>query len=140
MNLRTITIDDYDNLIAFWEKNYFVRGIDSFDRFKLFLEKNTDLSILAEENDEIVGTILVSFDGRRGYLQKLVVRENLRGTGIGKQLVAEAVKRLTSLGVLYIPIAVEEKNIAFYTSCGFKVNDQVAMSKEVSQHEYIKDY
>ena len=132
MNLRTITVDDYKNLIAFWKKNYFVRGIDSFDRFKLFLEKNPELSLLAEEKGEIVGTVLGSFDGRRGYLQKLVVRESLRGTGIGKQLVAEAVKRLASLGVLYIPIVVEEKNIAFYISCGFKVNDQVAMSKELS--------
>lgn len=131
MKLRVITIDDYDKLVPFWKENYFVRGIDSVDRFKLFLEKNPDLSILAEEKGEIVGTVLGSFDGRRGYIQKVVVKKELRSTGIGKKLVAEAVKRLVALGVVYIPIAVEDKNISFYKQCGFKVNGQVAMCKEV---------
>lgn len=131
MNLRTVTIDDYEHLLTFWKKNYFVRGIDSRDRFKLFLEKNPDLSIFAEENGEIVGTVLGSFDGRRGYIQKVVVKKELQNKGIGKTLVTEAVKRLVALGVVYIPIAVEDTNISFYKKCGFKVNGQVAMCKEL---------
>lgn len=58
MRIRTITIRDYNNLIPFWKNNYFVNKMDSHDRFELFLEKNPNLSYLAEENGEIIATAL----------------------------------------------------------------------------------
>src|ERR1035437_3883051 len=109
MHLRTIAISDYEKLISFWKENYFVTDMDSLERFKLFLDKNPQLSVLMEENGEIIGTALGSFDGRRGYLQKVVTAKDLREKGIGKKLVEEVVKRLRGLDVLYIPINVEEK-------------------------------
>jgi N-acetylglutamate synthase len=131
MNLRTIVLADYEKLIPFWEKNYFVKEMDNFERFKLFLEKNPDLSVLAEENGEIVGTALGSFDGRRGYMQKVVTDKNSRRKGIGKQLVEEVIKRLHELGAVYIPINVEEEFVTFYEKCGFNKTTQVPMSKEI---------
>lgn len=131
MKLRTIKLRDYDQLIRFWEKNYFVRGIDRLDRLRFFLEKNPDLSVVAESDGEIVGTVLGSFDGRRGYLQKLVVRKDMRGKGIGKKLVKEVVRRLKSLGVVYIHITCETENISFYEKCGFKHDKQATCSWEL---------
>ena len=128
MLIREITLDDYPKLIPFWRDNYFVTDMDNKERFKLFLEKNPNLSILMENNSQIIGTALGSFDGRRGYIQKVVTNKELRGKGIGKKLVDEVVKRLHRLGVLYIPIAVEDKNILFYERCGFKKTKQVSMS------------
>lgn len=72
MLIRTITIDDYEKLFPFWKNNYFVSEMDNKEHFVLFLEKNPNLSVLAEENGNIVGTALGSYDGRRGYLQKVV--------------------------------------------------------------------
>lgn len=116
---------------GFWEKNYFVKEMDSFNRFKLFLEKNPDLSVLIEEDGEIIGTAFGSFDGRRGYLQKVVTDKNLRRKGIGRQLVEEVIKRLKSLGVVYIPINVEEDLVTFYEKCGFKKTTQIPMNKNI---------
>jgi putative acetyltransferase len=81
MNIRTILLSDHQKLIPFWKENYFITEMDNYERFKLFLEKNPDLSFLAEENGEIIGSVLSSFDGRRGYLQKLVVRKSMRNKG-----------------------------------------------------------
>lgn len=128
MLLRDIVIDDYQELISFWNDNYFVTDMDNEERFKLFLEKNPNLSILMEDNDQIIGTALGSFDGRRGYIQKVVTSKKMRGKGIGKKLVDEVVKRLHKLGVLYIPTAVEDKNISFYEKCEFKKTSQTSMS------------
>jgi ribosomal protein S18 acetylase RimI-like enzyme len=130
MKIRTIVLEDYDKLIQFWKTHYFVRGIDSLKYFKLFLEKNPNLSILAEENGEIIGTALGSFDGRRGYIQKLVVHKDYRRKGIGKELIKRVVKKLQAVGALYIPISCEAENIPFYTKCGFKKTGQVAISME----------
>jgi ribosomal protein S18 acetylase RimI-like enzyme len=131
MNLKTIAIDDYQKLVPFWKKNYFVNEMDSFNRFKLFLEKNPDLSVLIEENGEILGTALGSFDGRRGYLQKVVTDKDKRKKGIGKQLVDEVLKRLQALGATYIPINVEEDSVTFYEKCGFMKTTQIPMNKNI---------
>ena len=128
MNLRTIAFSDYDQLIPFWRENYFVSEMDSAERFKLFLEKNPDLSVLIEENERIIGSALGSFDGRRGYIQKVVTSKELRKRGIGKQLMNEVIKRLRKLGVLYIPINVENELVGFYEKNGFKRTEQTPMS------------
>lgn len=131
MNLRSIELKDYQKLLDFWKENYFVKGIDSFDRFKLFLEKNPGLSVVMEIDGQIVGTALGSFDGRRGYIQKLVVKKDFQRRGIGKKLMDEVVKRLKSLGVVYVPINCEIENEAFYKKCGFRKTKQVTMSMDL---------
>lgn len=127
MTIREIQKTDYENLINFWKANYFVSEMDSEDRFQLFLKKNPDLSILVEVDNKIIGTALVSFDGRRGYLQKLVVDKSTRNKGVGKLILERVVTKLKSLGVVYIPIAVEKDLVNFYEQCGFKVSKQISM-------------
>lgn len=128
MKVRTIVLHDYPNLVSFWKENYFVNEVDNIDRFKIFLDKNPGLSVLMEDKGVIIGTVLGSFDGRRGYLQKVVTDKNTRHKGVGKQLVGEVIKRLRALGVLYIPLSVEEKTVTFYEKCGFKKTKQVPMN------------
>lgn len=128
MDLRTITLDDYSKLIAFWEENYFVAEMDDKNHFSLFLDKNPHLSVLIEENGIIIGTALGSYDGRRGYLQKVVTSKHARKRGVGKQLVNEVISRLKAVGALYIPISVEEGLVPFYEKCGFVRKDATSMS------------
>ncbi len=131
MTIREITIVDYEKLIPFWQANYFVNDMDSKDRLALFLEKNPDLSLLAEDSGKIVGSILGSFDGRRGYIQKLVVARECRKKGLGKQLVESVLEKLKALGTTYIPLSVEKENVHFYQTCGFNQTTQVPMNIEL---------
>lgn len=127
MKIRFITIKDYPKLIEFWRINYLLTPLDDFERVKLFLEKNPNLSFLAEEKGEIVGTILGSFDGRRGSVQKLVVNKEQRGKGIGKELVLHAVKRLQDAGAMDIRFNTAEELVPFYEKCGFKKDSRPSM-------------
>lgn len=138
MQIKEILIGDYEELIRFWKVNYFVNEVDSFDRFQLFLDKNPHLSFLMEDNGQIIGTVLGSFDGRRGYIQKLVVDKNYRGKGIGKRLIEKAIKKLKELGTLYIPINCEAENIGFYEKVGFKKSNQTPMNISNSTYSYKK--
>lgn len=131
MQLRTITFDDFQKLSEFWQENYFVSEMDNSSHFSLFLEKNPELSVLMEENDEIIGTALGSYDGRRGYLQKVVSKKEYRKKGIGQKLVAEVINRLRSAGALYIPITVETELVSFYEKCGFVTKDSQSMSMDL---------
>lgn len=131
MQIRTITISDYERLIPFWKVNYFVSEMDSLEHFKIFLEKNADLSVIAEENGEVVGTALGSYDGRRGYLQKVVTNMTHRKEGIGQELVREVAKRLKDVGAIFIPISAESELVSFYEKCGFVSKDSVSMSLDL---------
>lgn len=131
MIIRTISLDDYESLSPFWQENYFVNEMDNKEHFALFLQKNLELSVLAEEDRKIVGTALGSYDGRRGYLQKVVTDKSSRNQGIGKQLVEEVIKRLKNAGALYIPISVEGNLISFYEKCGFIKKDSTSMSLDL---------
>lgn len=131
MIIRELTIEDYEKLAPFWKKNYFLREMDSKENLQVFLEKNPKLSILAEKDGNIIGTVLGSFDGRRGYLQKLVVDKSFRKKGLGKQLAETVIKKLKHLGVRYIPLSVEPELVHFYTTCGFKQTSQIPMNMEI---------
>lgn len=131
MEFREITTEDYDKLVPFWKENYFMNEHDSKERFKLFLEKNLGLSILAEEDGEIIGSVLGSSDGRRGYIQKLVVRKDKRRKGLGKKLIENVIEKLRSTGASYIPLGVAEEYVSFYEKCGFKKTKQVAMNIDI---------
>jgi len=126
--IRTISLNDFEGLSQFWQESYSVSKMDNKEHFILFLQKNPELSVLAEEDGKIVGTALGSYDGRRGYLQKVVTDKYSRNQGIGRQLVEEVVMRLKSAGALYIPISVEKDVVSFYEKCGFEKKDSTSMS------------
>ncbi|OGG01403.1 hypothetical protein A2Z33_02590 [Candidatus Gottesmanbacteria bacterium RBG_16_52_11] len=135
MTFRFVTINDHTQLLSFWKENYFVNELDELGPLKSFLEKNLDLSLLAEDKGEVVGTVLGPFDGRRGYIQKLVVRKDYRKQGLGKQLLEKVIKNLRSAGALYIPINVNAELFTFYEKCGFKVTEQIPMNNTYSTYK-----
>lgn len=127
MIVKVITIDDYTKLIDFWKRNYLLTPLDEFARVKLFLEKNPGLSFVAEDKAQIIGSVLGSFDGRRGSLQKLVVSKDYRGKGIGKKLVLKAVEAIQEAGALDIRFNTAEKLVPFYEKCGFIKDNRPSM-------------
>ncbi len=134
MDIRFITRNDYDQLLQLWKNNYFVNELDNYDQFKLFLEKNPRLSFLAKDQGHVIGSVLGSYDGRRGYIQKLVVHKEYRRKGVGQKLMNKVVRALRNAGAMYMPISCEEKLLPFYKSCGFKKTGQVSMSISYSTY------
>ena len=102
MIIRSMTIDDYDQVFALWSgiKGFGIRAVDdSEEGINRFLLRNQDLSVVAEENKTIIGTILCGHDGRRGTLYHVCVAEKYRKHGVGHKMVLEAVSRLRKEGI-----------------------------------------
>lgn len=127
MTIRPIKITDYDQLIDFWKENYIVTPLDEYNRVEIFLKKNPGFSFIVEEKGEILGTVLGSYDGRRGSLQKVVVSKQLRGKGIGQKLVSKALKRLEVAGAIDIRFSTSEELAGFYEKCGFTKENKPLM-------------
>ena len=97
MNIREMKIEDYDKVFALWKtiKGFGIRSVDdSREGIERFLKWNPGLSVVAEENGEIVGAILCGSDGRRGCLYHVCVAQEFRMQGIGKAMVVKAMEAL----------------------------------------------
>ena len=97
--IRQMNIEDYDVVLKLWQssKSIVLSTIDSKECVARLLEKNTGLSYVAIMEDQIVGAVLCSQDGRLGYLSNLIVAPSCRRQGIARQLVSRrTVSRLTT--------------------------------------------
>jgi ribosomal protein S18 acetylase RimI-like enzyme len=82
----------------------------------------------------VAGSVMVGYDGHRGWLNYLAVDPALQGAGIGRQLVADAEQRLLALGCPKVNLMVRSTNaavVAFYRSLGYAIDDVTALGKRL---------
>ena len=101
MQLRSVTAADHAPLVALWSRTPGIqlRRDDEYAPFAAYLARNPELSLLLEDQGQVIGCLLVGHDGRRGYLQHLVVDLPYRGRGLARTLLDEALTRLAALGI-----------------------------------------
>lgn len=111
--LRPATGIDRDGVIALWKACDLTRrwndpGAD-FDRA---LSHDASTILLAETTGAIVGTIMVGFDGHRGWIYYPGVRPDRRGGGIARRLLDEACDWLRAGGCPKVELMVRDGNPA----------------------------
>lgn len=101
MQLREATPADHAALHALWADTPGIqlRAEDACAPFCAYLARNPGLSLLAEADGAIVGSLLAGHDGRRGYLQHLAVACGYRRRGIASALIAAVLQRLAVQGI-----------------------------------------
>lgn len=101
MQLREATPADHAVLLALWARTPGIRlrAEDERDSYCAYLARNPGLSLVAEADGTIVGSLLAGHDGRRGYLQHLVVEPNQRRRGIAAALIEAVLARLAAQGI-----------------------------------------
>ena len=125
MKIREMKIEDYDKVYALWNTihGFGIRSVDdSREGIERFLKWNPGLSVVAEENGEIVGAILCGSDGRRGCLYHVCVHKDYRRQGIGKTMVVWCMEKLKELQINKVSlIAFTQNDIgnAFWKEIGW---------------------
>jgi ribosomal protein S18 acetylase RimI-like enzyme len=92
----------------------------------------TDLVLVAEREDAIVGAVLGSWDGRRGWVQRLATQPHWQGRGIATALIAELEARLRARGCAKLNLLIEPDNAGvtgFYERIGFRPDELIFMEK-----------
>lgn len=125
MELRNMTLDDYDAVYALWLacKGMGLNQLDdSRDGIARYLARNPNTCFVAVSDGTIVGVILAGHDGRRGFLHHTAVHPAVRRRGIAKRLVQSALDALAREGIHKVSLVVFSQNEdgnAFWESIGF---------------------
>jgi ribosomal protein S18 acetylase RimI-like enzyme len=111
--IRTMTLKDYDAVLTLWSQGEISirpQGRDSRKNIRWQLQQPTSLYFIAEDKGEIVGAILGTHDGRKGWINRLVITPAYRQKGIAKRLVEEVEQRLATRGINIVAALIEEGN------------------------------
>ena len=124
IDIRPMTIDDYDQILALWENVDTIGPSPSDGRegVKRYLERNPGISHVAREGGHLVGAVLCGHDGRRGYLTHLAVTSHCRRRGIGRALIERCVALLQREGLIGCNLFILNSNTTgrrFWESAGW---------------------
>jgi len=113
MKIRNMKKEDYGRLIELWERtelDYKPDGRDSKVHVSKELEINPDLFLVAEEDCRIIGSIFATYDGRKGWLNRVAVDPEFQGKGLGRKLCLDAEKILHKKGCRVFAMQIHDSN------------------------------
>ena len=96
------------------------------------LKLQPDLLLVAVDGDRVCGSVMAGYEGHRGWISRIAVSRSHRNRGVGRDLLAEAERRLSGLGCVKINLQVVETNAAvveFYQRSGYRIEPRISMSK-----------
>lgn len=111
--IRNFIIDDYPSLIELWKSAglpFKPNGRDSKEKMEAELKKGIAIFLLAESGNKIVGSVLGTHDGRKGWINRVAVAPEYQKKGIANKLVAEVERKFDKLGINIIACLIEDWN------------------------------
>lgn len=131
MNIRIMTINDYEAVYEFW-MSCAGMGLnnldDSQEGIDRFLKRNPETCFVAQSDKGIVGAIIAGNDGRRGYIYHTAVSQEYRNQGIATALVKKTINTLKDIGINKVALVVfggNEKGNIFWEKMGFTMREDL---------------
>lgn len=131
MEIRKMTMDDYDEIYRLWIHTPGM-GLndqdDSREGIGRFLKRNPETCFVAVNENRIVGIILSGHDGRRGYIYHTAVEAAQRKQGIGSALVDAVLAAMEREGIHKTALVVFSRNKTgndFWERLGFEAREDL---------------
>jgi RimJ/RimL family protein N-acetyltransferase len=132
--LRPIQLDDLPEMLALWRAAALqISPTDSEQGLRRHLALSGNLAwVLCNSHGHIIGTLLGSDDGRRGWINHLAIHPDAQGHGYGHRLIMAVTNRLKAQGCEKVNLLVRHANqhvVPFYEKIGFAVDTNIFMAK-----------
>jgi ribosomal protein S18 acetylase RimI-like enzyme len=130
---------DYPRLTALWTAaglSYRPAGRDSKQAFEQRLRLFPDLFLLAINDDQLVGSVFGTHDGRKGWINRLAIEPNYRRRGVGSALVTACDHALRRLGIEIVAALIEPENeasLALFAKLGYLPDAPVVYVRKLSR-------
>jgi ribosomal protein S18 acetylase RimI-like enzyme len=113
ITIRRFKTQDYLNIIKLWDRaglSYRPEGRDSLKNIKTQINNGKMIFLVAEANNAVVGCILGTHDGRKGWINRLAVDPEIRRRRIAYRLVKVMEREFDELGLEVIACLIEKNN------------------------------
>lgn len=133
MTIRDFRPSDYDRVMELWADGGLPLKPEGRDSRKNIVRQISLANVrflVAEEGEggRVVGTVLATHDGRKGWINRVAVDAALRKRGLGARLVAEAERWLESQGMDILACLIEDDNavsMAVFERLGYKKHPEI---------------
>ncbi len=139
MEIRRLTINDYEEMVKLWIKAklpFKPKGRDAQEAIATQMKTNPEFFLGAFEDNRLIGTVIISSDLRKGWINRLAVDPDFRTRGIAKALIAESEKTLRRHGIRIFCVLIEDHNTVskkLFKNCNYvEGSDIVYFSKRDS--------
>ncbi|HVI97718.1 MAG TPA: GNAT family acetyltransferase [Sphingomonas sp.] len=133
MTVDTADTADADAIVALWRSCDLLRPWnDPLHDFALAFGKDSSTVLVIRDGGAIVASVMVGFDGHRGWVYYLGVVPERRGRGLARRMMAAAEDWLKARGAPKIQLMVREDNegaIGFYRALGFEPQKVVTLGR-----------
>lgn len=132
--ISAVTVDDGRAVVALWEAAGLTRPWnDPVADLGSALSAPSSTVLGAWSPDRVlVGTVMVGYDGHRGWVYYLAVDETHRGAGVGRALMVAAEAWLVSEGAPKVQLMVRTSNtevLGFYAALGYTDQSCVVLGR-----------
>ncbi len=135
MIIRSFQEADTEKVVELWEDcSLTVPWNDPKKDIQRKRVVQSELFLVCEEGNRIIGSVMGGYDGHRGWLYYLAVHPNHRQQKIGTLLVSEVEDRLKKRGCPKVNLMVRTGNsevLSFYRRLGYQVDEVVGLGKRI---------
>ena len=123
IKIRSYCEEDRAGLFALWSEVFpdMPAHVDPEFDLKTKLNENRDQMLVAVDGDEVVGSAMMGFDGHRGWVYYLAVKQDRRGQGVGAAIVAHLEQCARDFGAATMVINARENALLFYEKLGYEI-------------------
>lgn len=130
MHLRRVRSEDAGAVLTLWKAAETTESVtDTADDVRRIATKDHVAFFVAVVDDNIVGSVIATFDGWRGNMYRLVTHPDYRRKGVARALVGEAEKALAEWGVKRITALVEKDHPwagHFWEAVGYVADERMS--------------
>lgn len=134
-SIRSYLPADREPLVALWGRCELTRSWNNpYRDIDRKLARDGGNLLILEMDGQVIGSVVIGYDGHRGWINYLAVSPDHRGQGLGRLLMADAERRLRDLGCPKVNLQVRSSNeaaIEFYRRIGYAVDDVVSMGRRL---------
>jgi ribosomal protein S18 acetylase RimI-like enzyme len=135
MRIRQYTLNDEKQVVGLWRKVDIVRITNDPEvDIARKLKHSPELFLVAEKDGLIVGTIMIGWEGHRGWINYLGVLPEYQCTKIGTSLMKKAEEILFEKGCPKINLMIRKTNLKvrdFYKKLGFIEDEVICLGKRI---------
>ena len=129
LHIRECRTDEAKDLLTLWqEAETTVSFTDTIGDIGRAIEERAAIVLIAEKDDQIVGSIIGTFDGWRGNIYRLAVHPRLRRQGVARRLLVEVENRLVARGTKRITALVEKDHpwaVGYWHGVGYELDSSI---------------